>query len=293
MVQETMGFSRTVEDEAPAHWANYLATGARLHFNAWSRPFFEMSTSTTFPGFLALGLVIVATSDRRNTSDARFRMCAVIAAGCAAVSLAPLLPFYRVLHEAIPLFQAVRVLAHLGQVVLLMVAVLAGFGVASLEDTFKQWRAWPLIALLLVVAVNGEAVRAPIAYTWFDRIPAVYDVLKKEPGAVVLELPFPMPQQWFLNTPYMVNSTGHWRPLVNGYSGFRPPSYYKAYEATRSFPSDASLLELHQLGVTHVVVHQKELNNGGPDDRYDVFGNVPSLQLLTRDENILIYRLSR
>jgi hypothetical protein len=41
------------------------------------------------------------------------------------------------------------------------------------------------------------------------------------------------------------------------------------------------------------VVHQKELNNGMPDDRYDPFVGVGSLKLLTRDENILIYRLSR
>jgi hypothetical protein len=236
IVQQTMGFTRTAEDEAAAHWANYLSTGARLHFNAWSRPFFEMSTSSTFPGLAALALVLVAISDPRNTSDARFRMCAVVGGGCAAVSLAPRLPFYAVLHAAIPLFQAVRVIAHLGQVVLLMVAVIAGFGVASLQESWQQRRAWPLVAILLVVLVNAEALRAPIAYTWFERIPAVYDELKKEPGAVVLELPFPLPQQWFMNTPYMVNSTGHWRPLINGYSGFRPPSYYKAYEATPSFP---------------------------------------------------------
>jgi len=292
-VQETMGFTRTVEDAQAATWANYLSTGARLHFNTWSRPFYEMSTSTTFPGVVALALIVVAISDGRNMSDARFRMCAVIAGGCAAVSLAPLLPFYRVLHATIPLFQAVRVLAHLGQVVLLMIAVMAGFGVASLQETWKQRRGWPVVAMLLVVAVNGEALRAPIGYTWFEGIPAVYDVLKKEPGAVVVELPFPMPQQWFLNTPYMVNSTRHWRPLLNGYSGFRPPSYYKAYETARGFPSDDSLIGLHQLGVTHIVVHHKELNNGRIDERYDPFEGVHSLQLLARDEDILIYRLAR
>jgi hypothetical protein len=143
----------------------------------------------------------------------------------------------------------------------------------------------------LVVVVNGEALRSPIGYTWFDGVPAVYDVLAKEPGAVVVELPFPLPQQWFLNTSYMVNSTRHWRPLLNGYSGFRPASYYKTYEATRGFPSDTSLIGLHDLGVTHIVVHQKEFNNGGADDRYNPFAAAASLQLLTRDADILIYRL--
>jgi hypothetical protein len=54
-----------------------------------------------------------------------------------------------------------------------------------------------------------------------------------------------MPQQWFLNTPYMVNATRHWHPLLNGYSGFRPPSYTRSYEAARTFPSDESLVALH------------------------------------------------
>ncbi len=251
----------------------------------------ERSTSATFPGIAALGLVAVALSERRNRSNPRFRMCVVIAGGCAAVSIAPLLPFYRVLHAVIPLFQAVRVLAHLGQIVLLMVAIIAGFGVATLQETWQQRRWWPLVAALILVVVNGEALRAPVGYTWFDGVPAVYDVLEQEPGAVVVELPFPLPQQWFLNTSYMVNSTRHWRPLLNGYSGFRPPSYYRAYEMTRGFPSDASLIGLHELGVTHIVVHQKELNFGAPNARYDPFAGVRSLQLLARDGDILIYRL--
>jgi hypothetical protein len=63
-------------------------------------------------------------------------------------------------------------------------------------------------------------------------------VLAREPGAIVAEAPFPIPQQWFLNAPYMVNSTRHWQPLLNGYSGFRPPSYERSYEAMQTFPSD-------------------------------------------------------
>ena len=146
---------------------------------------------------------------------------------------------------------------------------------------------------MLLVIVNGEALRAPIGYTWFDGVPKVYDVLAREPGAIVAEVPFPIPQQWFLNAPYMVNSTRHWRPLLNGYSGFRPPSYERSYEAMRTFPSDESLLALSRLGVTHVVVHQRAMNHGQPDDRFNPYENVGSLQLLERDDDVLIYRLVR
>jgi hypothetical protein len=174
-----------------------------------------------------------------------------------------------------------------------MVAILAGFGVASLQGIWPHSRSWPLVAFILMMAVNAEATRAPMGYVWFDGVPAVYDVLAREPAAVVVELPFPLPQPWFLNTPYMVNSTRHWRPLLNGYSGFRPASYYEHYDLMRKFPSDEAILTLLGEGVTHVVVHQRDMNNGAPDDRYDPFEKVGALQLVTRDNDILIYRLRR
>jgi hypothetical protein len=291
VVHETMGFVRSVEEEEPAGWANYLSTGSRLHFDAWSHAFVPMSTSTTFPGVAAIALMIVAFCDRRATSDPRFRMCAFTAAGCVMVSIAPLLPFYWLLHRTIPLFQAVRVLAHIGQVVLLMIAVMAGYGVASLEQAWKYPRSWPAIAAVLVVLVNGEALRAPVGYTWFDRVPAVYDLLAKEPGAVVVEVPFPLPQQWFLNGPYMVNSTRHWRPLLNGYSGFRPGSYNESYAAMSSFPADESLIALHQKGVTHIVVHQRAFEDTRGVAGFERLFTLATLQLIARDGDISILRL--
>ena len=291
-VREEMGFSRSAEQQEAGSWANYLYTGSRLHYSRWSHQFTGQSTSNTFPGFVALLLVCIAFADRRNTSDPRFRMCAVGAAGCGAISFAPLLPFYPALHAAIPLFQAVRVLAHIGLVVLLMVAILAGFGVATLMRSLSQQRiAAACVAAFAFLLVNGESLRAPVGLNWFDGVPAIYDRLAAERGAVVVEVPFPIPQQWFLNAPYMVNSTRHWRPLLNGYSGFRPPSYEKSYEAIQRFPSAESLIALSALGVTHVVVHQRAMNHGVHDDRYDPYVGVSSLRLVARDEDVLIYRL--
>lgn len=292
-VSRAMGFTRGADEEEAASWANYVSTGSRLHFQSWSRQFAGTSTSNTFPGIAALTLVVIALSERRTSADPRFRMCVIAAAGCAAVSFAPLLPFYRSLHATIPLFQAVRVLAHIGQLILLMIAILAGYGVAVLQRGWTHLRSWPLAATLLIVIVNGEALRAPIGYTWFGGVPKVYDLLASEPDAIVAEAPFPIPQQWFLNAPYMVNATHHWRPLLNGYSGFRPRSYYRSYEAMRMFPSDESLLALFELGVTHVVVHQRAMNHDQPDDRFNPYENVGSLQLLKRDDDVLIYRLVR
>lgn len=281
------GLVRGADDVIAASWYDYLSTGARLHLG-WSRPYLSSAASYTFPGIAALLLAITALVNRACRADPRVRMCAVAAAGCAVVSLAGRTPFYPTLHELVPMLQAVRVQAHLGQLVLIMIAVLAGFGTAAVARRWGGSKFWPAAATALVVTVNLESLRAPIGFVWFDRVPAVYDALRSERRAVVVEVPFPMPGQWFLNGPYMVNSTRHWHPMLNGYSGFRPDSYERSYDAAREFPYDQSLVKLHELGVTHVVVHQAALGVA----KVAAIAKVQTLQPIASEGDITIYRLT-
>jgi hypothetical protein len=280
------GLARGAEDVIAATWQDYLATGARLHLG-WSRPYLSSAASYSFPGIAALVLAVIALTSRQFRGDPRVRMCAVAALGCIVVSLAGRAPFYPALHDLVPMLQAVRVQAHLGQLVLVMIALLAGFGVAALAHRAggKKW--WAAAAITLVVIVNAEALRAPVGYVWFEGVPQVYDALRAEPRAVVVEVPFPMPRQWFLNGPYMVNSTRHWHPILNGYSGFRPDSYETSYEAAREFPSDQSLIRLYELGVTHVVVHLAALG----DAKAAEIARTPTLQQIASEGDVMIYRL--
>jgi hypothetical protein len=281
------GLSRGPADVVAASWRDYLSTGAHVHM-PWSRRYYPSAASFSFPGIGAMVLAGVALTSRAFRRDNRVRMCAAAAVGGAVVSMAGRASFYPLLHEWILMLQAVRVQAHLGQLVLVMIAVLAGFGTAAIGRRLGGERWWPIAAAALVIAVNAEALRAPIGFTWFDRVPAVYDALSAERQAVVIELPFPIPTQWFLNGPYMVNSTRHWRPLLNGYSGFRPASYDRSYEAARDFPRDESLIKLHALGVTHVVVHLEAFGSA----RAAEITNAPSLQPIASEGNIVIYRIA-
>ncbi len=283
-VREDLGFSRGVDNVVAASWVDYLATGARVH-RWWSPPGDVSPASYSFPGIVAMALAAVAVASHDTRRDPRFRMCAIAAVGCMIVSFAGRLPFYPALHQVIPQFQAVRVQAHLGQIVLVLLAVLAGFGAVVVM------RRWPArastVGVALFLLVNLETLRAPIGFVWFDRVPAVYETLARERNAVVVELPFPIPQQWFLNGPYMVNSTRHWRPMLNGYSGFRPSSYDRSYEAARTFPDPESLLALHERGVTHVIVHRTALGA----DRVARIAGIHELTEVAADGDIAIYRL--
>src|SRR5947199_5365777 len=53
----------------------------------------------------------------------------------------------------------------------------------------------------------------------------------------------------------MYYSTIHWKPLVNGYSGFQPASYHELVDKLGDFPSDASILYLRRRGVKYLLVH--------------------------------------
>jgi hypothetical protein len=285
------GWTRSADEQQAATWKNYFATGGTFHFEHWSHQFTGEVTSYTFPGLVALVLVGVALADREQRQNRRLIMCLITAIGCVVVSFAARLPGYDVLHRAIPLFQAVRVPAHLGHFVLLMLAIVAGFGIASLERHWRNRRTWPLVAAALFLLVNLEALRAPVAWTRFDGIPAVYGAIRDEPRAVVAELPFPIPSQWFLNGPYMVNSTGHWRPLLNGYSGFRPASYERSYASVRQFPADQSLIALHDLGVTHIIVHKHAYVTAVGVDGFAALSEIRSLKWVASDADIVIYKL--
>ena len=217
-------------------------------------------------------------------------MCLTAAIGCAVVSVLPNTSVYPMLYKIIPLFRAVRVQAHIGQIVLLMIAVLAGFGVAGLGRRWRNARTWPAMAMALGLLVNLEALRAPIGYKPFSEIPRVYDVLAGQPGAVV-ELPFYAPNEWFSSAPYMLNSTRYWRPLLNGYSGFRPASYADTFAALSGFPDVASLAALRARGVTNVVVHEEMFSGMLGRDRWTAIGRTPSLERIASSGDIYIYGL--
>ena len=87
--------------------------------------------------------------------------------------------------------------------------------------------------------------------------PSVYAWLRREPPAVVVELPLPRPENLGVihDGLYMYFSTTHCHRLVNGYSGFYPPSLIRLLEIMRAFPDNASIDALRNLGVDYAIVH--------------------------------------
>jgi hypothetical protein len=173
--------------------------------------------------------------------------------------------------------QGLRAAARFGNLFLLAMAGLAAFGLAALYPRLPARRA-ALIAVTLVMVVNIESLRAPIHYTRFKGIPPIYSLLTSEPGRVVLvEVPFYPPQAAFENTRYVLNSTAHWRKLLNGYSGYLPQSYRRNAAQFWFFPEPHAIEAMRRAGATHVMIHPEGFG-AGADDMWRTVAASPHLE---------------
>jgi hypothetical protein len=100
-----------------------------------------------------------------------------------------------------------------------------------------------------------------MSFTRFEGIPPIYTHVAALPEAVIAEFPFPDPSVIQENGPYVIAATTHFHPMLNGYSGFRPSSYFLHAAVARRFPSADSLRDFGYLGVTHLVVHGARTGN--------------------------------
>jgi hypothetical protein len=141
-------------------------------------------------------------------------------------------------------------------------SIFVGFSLAvlcgqALARSGRYWRTRPVhLALLAIVTslIYVEYRSTPLLRKVSRTPPAVYEALAASPGAVLLDLPVVSPDT-LLEPTYMYFSTFHWHPIVNGYSGFIPPSYRPLPHVLASFPDDASVAEIHRRGVGFVAVH--------------------------------------
>jgi hypothetical protein len=268
-----------------AAWGDYLATGALLHW-PWAKPFWR--GNGFFPGFVALFLAGLAVATGVAWRDRRARMWLAIGAVTFCFSFGTGFPPYAWLHTVVPLFQGVRAVSRYGQFVLLSVAALAGFGTAWWLARVPAAARRAAVAVVLLVLVNAEAWRGPLALTRFEGIPRVFRTLAAVPHAVVACFPF-----YFYgaeiggNGRHMLNSTVNWQPMLNGYSGFTPRSFLRHVEGIGRFPGENSIAYLRSVGVTHVVIDTATFNG----ERLDAVGRVEALRLFMADERYRIYEL--
>jgi hypothetical protein len=176
---------------------------------------------------------------------------------------------YPFVYRYVPGFRALRVPARFSILVGISLIVLSGYGVARLTARRRPAIAWT-IAALLTAAVAVEA-RPDLELERVWRLPPpIYDAIGADAPAVLLEWPLPAEvESFYFDTRYEYFSVFHWNRLVNGNSGFTPPSYFELVARMREFPSDETIAYLRRRGVQYIAIH-------GRFAQQDVFARVSS-----------------
>jgi hypothetical protein len=214
---------------------SYAASGTRLYGGLTQRHLDpERVQDTLFPGLvpLVLGVVGLAAAPRR------YRAVALLASAAAViVSLGPQTALYRWLHEHLLLVRGVRALSRFSLLVVLALSVLSGLALSG-----RRRLALPALALALF-----ESTNVPIAWARAPALRPAAPALASGQGAVVY---LPAGEH---DTEAMLEQTAHWRPLVNGDSGFIPRPYARTLELLQEPLSDDALRLLRALDVRQLV----------------------------------------
>jgi hypothetical protein len=161
---------------------------------------------------------------------------------------------YGWLHEHVLPYRGLRVPSRISIVVGLSLAILAGFGAARIASLIGRRSTADLVLAALATGIFLEYRTTVKLRDVWDYPPPVYEAVKGDPPSVLLELPMVYPDT-VIEPVYMYFSTFHWQKLINGYSGFRPPSAHEAFEWMETFPDDRTLEAARARGVDFIIVH--------------------------------------
>ncbi len=235
-----------------------------------------------FPGLVVPGLglagALMLWRWRQRPSREAVAL-AVMAFVAALVAMGPLLRAFghdlgpgpwALLRAALPVFEKIRVTSRAGIFVALPLAMLAAKGLTLL-------RLRPAVVAVAGVLGLAETLIAPIPMPGWTKVidtreepPPVYRWLAERPRRdPIIHLPM-FDSRAFFRRPafhesvYMVYSTLHWNPMVNGYAGIEPQGYVRIRREMMSFPAEEFLDLLREVGVRYIVLHRQGY---GPNQR--------------------------
>lgn len=119
-----------------------------------------------------------------------------------------------------------------------------------------------VLGLAVLAAIEVRPVMGPIQPLPSLRmdLPWLAWVLEStEPDDVLAFVPFPdgrSSEDYLGTTQWMYWQIRHWRPMVNGYSGFFPAEFRRLKRAMKDFPSVEALEALAERGVRFCIVHR-------------------------------------
>jgi hypothetical protein len=149
-----------------------------------------------------------------------------------------------------------------------------------------------MLGVAVAIAAVGE-LAVPLDFREVPPVAPVYRLLSTLPRGPVIEMPFyyrdvDFPQ----HEKYMLASTAHWLPLVNGYSDYIPVDFVTNVMTLAPFPSRPAFKLLESRRVRYAVFHMYGYNT---ENRNDVLGRLkefaPYLRQIYVDDDTQLYEI--
>lgn len=296
---------------ATAIWI--LLSGGRITVIAGHEVRLRNLARFTAYGVIALGLAAALSARLRAALRGPSGSLAAVALACAfaafMLSLGPRMRSldefigygpYALFFEYVPGFDGLRVPSRLAMVVVLWLAVAGGYAAAVISRA--RWGAiLVLVCAAAAVAESrprlfdlsrafGEAGFAPLTMTHrLGLAEPVYQELHKLPRGVLLELPWGS-TGWDIQ--YMHAQRRHGWPLVNGFTGFFPETYFRNAVVADVFASpDRAWWSLERSGASHVIVHEWAFQSTDRGKRVSQWLRDSGAVQLAATENDALFRL--
>lgn len=298
---EGQGFSRPVAEayRFAADWRAWFASSAWAH--RWMLPLLGSWNEVLFPGIVPvtlgaagawLGLRRRLDLPPRAVSTRALAGFYVLAAVLSIwLAFGPAGGLYAVLYESVPVFSFIRAAGRFGIVTTMAVAALMAMALAHLTRRVSRGR--ELVAILTVV-LGGELFTAPRPGTPALPVSPVYRALAAQPRGAVVEFPM-APRQLEINARYVLMSTAHWQPMVNGYGAFWPADIQEFARETETFPSAAALAAVRNRGIRYVIVHPRQYDRYGLGTEAEVLTRLealePEIVAISSDQNLRLYEV--
>ncbi len=253
-----------------ASWRDYaIAPAVNLLYGGTSSRIAEPEHAL-FPGFVAVALALLALTPFGSPDVTRSLGTGRASPTRAAYALGLILALdvslgfngltYGMLYDYVVPFRSLRIPARMGIMVGFSLAVLAGYGVASITARVSAVAARRAIRAVTGALILLEYASRPIPLQPIPAaIPEVYADLLRDAGSVSPAPLVEYPMSARDDPTYMYYSTFHWEPLVNGYSGFFPASYTEVVTAARDLPGDAFVDLIKRRGARYLAVHQERM----------------------------------
>jgi hypothetical protein len=265
-LQRETGFARSLDGARTysANFAAWAASGSWAH--RWWLEAIPSRSEVLFPGIvtLILGMAGAWIGLRKHSANSASPPARTIERGITLaylvtaviafwITFGPKAGLYSVLYQVVPVFTFLRAPSRTGIVVTLCLVVLASIAIARLLE--RKRHPWWIAAALMALAI-ADLVQAPLGLRDARPTAPAYEVLARQHKAPVAVFPFwARGIDFHGHAEYMLASTAHWQPMINGYSDHIPQDFRDNAAILRHFPDAASFTVLEQLGARYVVIH--------------------------------------